>query len=409
MAECNVCYATREAEQHEYDSCDDTECNKCPATREAVAHEYDSCDDTICNVCEAPREAVAHEYDSCEDTECNNCPATREPETHDYDNDCDAICNKCNDVREGVGHEYSVREYDATSHWMECSKCGAIDEETRVGHNFSDDNDTDCECGYVRNVCDHEFTDYENCGDGHMMKCALCGAVDEDSRVEHAYTIPSMDEKQHYNECVCGAIDESTRAEHDFVIPKKDSKQHWTECTCGAIGGEKMDHYYAEEKKDAAQHWGECACGATSVRENHKYTDWGTNDAAHWGVCSICEKSNASSKAAHVFGEWTEWRGVFSRSCVCGYTEYTENDPTTDDTTAGGNDDVTTEPEGDVTTEPEDVTTEPETEPVTEPSDNETEEPKKDGCGSVVGGTAALMALAVILPAAVAIKKKDEE
>ena len=64
---------------------------------------------------------------------------------------------------------------------------------------------------------------------------------------------------------------------------------------------------------------------------------------------------------------------------------------------------TTDEPSADVTTKPEDVTT---AEPAgtTEPSGDD-----EKGCGSMIGASALILALAVAAPAALVLKKKDEE
>ena len=440
-ADCNECGAGRTPAAHEYDNACDVDCNVCNEVRNIThdytvhdkdetyhwtecsvcgaidetskkAHEFDNACDADCNECGATRTPADHVYENNCDADCNECGAGRTPADHVYDNNCDTECNECGAVREVDPHDYSVFDYNENGHWKKCSKCGAIDEETRVGHNFSDDNDTICDggCGYERSVCDHANTEFDHSETEHWKKCSACGTIDESTRAEHAYTVSDYDETHHYNECVCGLIDESTKTEHAYAVPKKDDNQHWTECACGAIEGEKADHDYAVTKNDDYQHWGECACGATSAKENHSYTATGKNAVEHWNLCAVCEKTDPSSKAAHVFGEWVVMGDVRTRSCACGYVESEEYTPVVpDSTTAEGNDDVTTEPE-DVTTEPEtDPVTDPVTNPVTEPTDNVTEEAEKDGCGSVVGGTTALMALALILPAAFAVKKKDEE
>ena len=68
---------------------------------------------------------------------------------------------------------------------------------------------------------------------------------------------------------------------------------------------------------------------------------------------------------------------------------------------------TTTEENPPVVTDP---TTEPVTDPVTEPVTGEDTEPTKEGgCGSVIGASLALAAFALIAPAAVLLKKRDEE
>ncbi|MBR2907939.1 MAG: hypothetical protein IKC26_07885 [Clostridia bacterium] len=70
-------------------------------------------------------------------------------------------------------------------------------------------------------------------------------------------------------------------------------------------------------------------------------------------------------------------------------------------------DPVVTDPSTEPVTEP---VTEPSTEPVTDPvTDPSTEPTEEGGCGSVIGASLAIAAVALIAPAAVLLKKRDEE
>ena len=81
------------------------------------------------------------------------------------------------------------------------------------------------------------------------------------------------------------------------------------------------------------------------------------------------------------------------------------SDPTGSETVDQPGSDGTTE-SGDVTTDPDDSTT---SKDETTTGGKDDEDDKKSGCGSVVSATLALAAIALIAPAMVIIKKKDEE
>ena len=91
--------------------------------------------------------------------------------------------------------------------------------------------------------------------------------------------------------------------------------------------------------------------------------------------------------------------------------ESSETEPESSEVVDPGND-TTTEPGSSNTTEPEDDTTKAPADDTTKGDNAGTEKPddgKKKGCGSVVSATLALAAIALIAPAMVVIKKKDEE
>ena len=72
-----------------------------------------------------------------------------------------------------------------------------------------------------------------------------------------------------------------------------------------------------------------------------------------------------------------------------------------------------TEPEDTKPSDPSDETTKPSDDTTAEPDDDtttgSTDSGKKKGCGSVVSGAIAIAALALITPAVVVLKKRDEE
>jgi len=111
------------------------------------------------------------------------------PCEHVYDNDCDADCNECGETRTPAEHSYTVANKDDTHHWNECA-CGAVDESSKA---------------------EHAYTEAKKNDTHHWNECA-CGAVDESSKVEHAF------ENACDTDCECGYERE---IEHDYTaVPK---------------------------------------------------------------------------------------------------------------------------------------------------------------------------------------------
>ena len=132
---CNICNATRKVGAHVYDNACDTTCSVCNATR-SIPHTYTNACDATCNVCEAERTPAAHVYTNACDANCDVCDAERTPAAHVYDNACDTTCNVCNETRTAEPHDFDSNTWksDATSHWHECTVCGAKD--TVVAHTY---------------------------------------------------------------------------------------------------------------------------------------------------------------------------------------------------------------------------------------------------------------------------------
>ncbi len=375
-------------------------------------------------------ECIGHSVGTCEkDGEqhwltCPNCGEIDETSVapHAYDNDCDTVCNDaaCGFERE-TSHSVTVVDKNDTQHWLTCPSCGEIDEASVAPHAYDNDCDAVCNdatCGYERETS-HSFTVVDKNDTHHWNKCAACGTVDESSRTAHVYSGESD------VDCDCGY---SKCSSHQFTVVDKDGEKHWIECAlCGTVNSESVaEHTYSSVKRNESQHWKACSvCERVEdgSAENHKFStvcdpscDCGftrkivhdfsapAKDATHhYNTCLLC--GEAGEKTAHVFGEWTVNGDEQSRSCDCGYVETkpVELPPENPGTTEEPDDGTIEEPGDDITTEPEDITTE-EPDDVTDPS-----EEKKGGCGSMVAASLGLAAIALLAPAALVLKKKDEE
>ena len=162
---CNVCNATRKVGAHVYDNACDNTCSVCNATR-SITHTYTNACDATCNVCKAERTPAAHVYTNACDANCDVCDAERTPADHVYTNDCDTTCNVCDATRTVGPHDFDSNTWksDATSHWHECTVCGAKD--TVVAHTYDQKLATDA---YLK----AEAT--ENSKAQYYMSC-VCGA-----------------------------------------------------------------------------------------------------------------------------------------------------------------------------------------------------------------------------------------
>ena len=255
---------------------------------------------------------------------------------------------------------------DLTYHWVKCSLCGAEKEGSRAEHDY----------GAAGTMC-------VGCG---RMKCT-----------GHTFTVLKKDETKHWNECSnCGTIDEKSVAEHSYTVSDKNLSEHWKVCsTCAMKDDSSVEGHKFSYVCDPS-----CDCGL--VREIvHDFCIPEKDATHHWNACSLC--GAAGEKTAHTFGEWTVEGDVQSRACDCGYVE--TKTVVDDGTMAEPDDGTTAEPDDDGTTaEPDDGTT-------AEPDDEETypEFTPSKGCGSVVTATLGFAALALLAPAALVLRKKEDE
>lgn len=124
----------------------------------------------------------------------------KQTKAHNFDangncTECDAIQNK------GCQHDYSIVSNDDTKHWTGCSKCGAIQEQSKE---------------------EHELGKYENNYDGtHSTKCTFTGCEYE------AVFMHEFDENGKCKVCDAIACDEG---EHNFSEFKWDNEIHYLSC-----------------------------------------------------------------------------------------------------------------------------------------------------------------------------------
>ena len=414
---------------HTFDNACDRECNDGCGYARTITHDFSVVDKNAtqhfkkCSICGVPDETSYVD--------------------HYYTDPCDAVCDG-----EGCGferippHDYTVANKDADYHWIECSICHEVDASTKVEHVYDNACDTICNdetCGYEREIT-HDFSVTDKNETQHWTKCSVCGLEQEGSRKDHVY------DDANDVECDCGYL---KCTEHDFSIIDKDGERHWKECSiCGSVDVESIAvHEYSKTETNETQHWKVCAV-CSLVEENsakshvyeyvcdaacdcgytrtivHDYCVKGSDATHHWEACLLCGAVDETAKETHVFGEWVVTGDTRTRSCACGYSESekipvaTPDDTTDvpgsdtpvdpgDDTTAPDGDDTTADL-GDDTTEPDDDDTTADVVTDGDGTDADTDD-EDSGCGSVIGGATALVALALILPAAAAVRKKDEE
>ncbi len=213
--DCDTCGYTREVDGHVYDNDCDATCNTCGETRMVGDHVYDNACDATCNSCGEEREVGDHEYSDWQNVEeghfkvCTECSTQTAIEPHVYDNDCDFDCNVCGGTRNVDGHKFSeTYENDENGHWYECTTCG---EKTEVlPHVFDNACDATCnDCGYIREVADHNFGAYKYNDVTHWKECSVCGTVSEEGDhkfgewVEDTAATNTSNGSKH-RDCVCG-------------------------------------------------------------------------------------------------------------------------------------------------------------------------------------------------------------
>lgn len=179
---------------------------------------------------------------------------------------------------------------DETSHWYQCTVCGA-----KTG------------------ITVHSYTDAKFDDNGHWAVCA-CGA--ETHHDMHSLTA-KHNESQHWQECVCGYKTGETAHE---LTSKYDTAEHWQECECG-YATNKTDHSM-EGKSSADGHWDACACGYKTDVAAHAWTDkFDTQN--HWQECGGC--GYQKDVTAHTLVKQTSETQHQVKCESCGYKTEWEN------------------------------------------------------------------------------------
>ena len=177
--ECNVCFEYR-VTKHVYDNDKDATCNGCGKKRNVDCdHVYtDECDNR-CNICRDERDAPHFKYSSC-DMYCALCRTWLSAE-HVFDYPCDSSCSECGIIIAVYEHTYDNYCDDT------CNYCGI---ERTPYHVYDDGYDSTCNsCGYERQHL-HDYDDIREDG----VYCLICGELEH----RHEY----FDDCDEY--CHCG-------------------------------------------------------------------------------------------------------------------------------------------------------------------------------------------------------------
>ena len=217
-------------------------CVVCLETDTKIPHQYGNDCTEVCD-CGYSR-SISHDFtgtwqkdDSghwhiCTHTECQ-ITDTKSP--HQYSNACDSTCD-CGYTRTTTHNFTGVYQKDASGHWHICQNNGCNVTDTKLPHQYSYNCDATCDCGYTRTVA-HDFTgDWQKDVNGHWRVCSTNGCTAIDSKHAHQYS----------NDCdaTCACGYERT-IEHDFTSAwKNDADAHWRICQNNGckLTGEKFAH-----------------------------------------------------------------------------------------------------------------------------------------------------------------------
>ncbi len=188
-------------------------------------------------------------------------------------------------------------EYNGTQHWKKCSECGTVNESTRGSHVFDNACDTTCVCEYTRNVS-HNFTgEWQKDVSGHCRTCATPGCNATNTKQGHIYT----------NNCdtECNTCGYERTVAHDFTGEwQKDANGHWHTCKtegCGATDT-KQGHTSSGAATESAPETCNVCSYVISPALNHTHTpdtEWKTSETHHWNECTGCE-GQMLNKSEHV-------------------------------------------------------------------------------------------------------------
>ena len=354
--ECS-CTAIDEKVEHSYTLTDKNstqhwkKCATC-GTVDATSYEGHKFENDSDNTCDCGYDrGHQHVYDTAdhdEESHWNECSCGEKDASsvtaHKYDDNCDKTC-VCGYERVAPHNYKTVYEQSDSQHWIICGSCGDEKTDSRAGHSYDDDCDTNCECGYTRTVT-HDYTENGSDDDYHWKKCSVCGTPDNSTKAEHSF------ENDCDTDCECGFTRET---EHDYDgecdtkcnvcgAPRTVSSDHTYDNDCDSecnVCGETrtVEHTYSnacdaecdvcdEVRTHAAHTGGSATCTAKAVctvcgasygeYADHVYgTEWKNGSTHHWHECSCGSKKD---EAEHAFGEWSEKDGERTKSCACGYT-----------------------------------------------------------------------------------------
>ncbi len=331
------------------------ECMTCSAQKDNASHTYTNSCDADCNVCGAVREGVGHSWSSSWTAAatghyhvCSKCSATSTPEAHVYTNACDTTCDECGATRV-TSHQMSTSySKDANNHWYECSVCGT--KASVAAHTYTNACDTTCNaagCGQTREITHSYSASWNKNTTSHWKQCTVCGA--QDSLGDHEFTnncdttcdtcgqVRSITHA-YDNSCdtACNTCGATRQPSHTYsLVYENDSTNHWQSCTtCGVKRYEALHDYGSDNECDTCKynksvthnysstltwntthHYYACTdsgCTATKDKEVHKYSNncdatcnvsgcgytrtvthtessaWTKDETGHWKLCLIC-------------------------------------------------------------------------------------------------------------------------
>ena len=185
------CGATDTKENHVFDNACDTDC-ACGYVR-SVPHDFTgewqkdaSGHWHICLTegCDVTDTKADHTFGEWQETK----PAT-EAENGSKERSCSACSYVETAVIPAIGHthtESSEWEYNDTYHWNDCVANDG-QEYNKAEHIFDNACDTDCTCGYVREIT-HDFSgEWVSDADGHWHVCATEGCDVTDTKADHIW------------------------------------------------------------------------------------------------------------------------------------------------------------------------------------------------------------------------------
>ena len=190
---------------------------------------------------------------------CTGCGYTC---THSYEN---GVCKSCGKV---CGHSYSADWVtDETSHWHECTECGA---KTDEAEHIDADKDHKCD------VCEKVLSECADADKDH--KCDLCGKV----LSEHSGGTATCKDKAKCKICGESYGEKNANNHTDATEWVQTATTHTQKYKCcGAI-------VVAEENHE----WASGVCSECGYGCRHDY-EWQSENGQYWQKCKFCNHETA--------------------------------------------------------------------------------------------------------------------
>ena len=198
------------------------------------------------------------------------------------------VCSICDGPMACKGHEWAYAPLDKDYHAKVCAVCGEIDEATRMYHSLSACTGKCMECG-TSDVDQYITYHGHSCGSKKVSVNKLyhntvygCGAVTTE---EHDFDCDRVCNSCGETECEGTAIGEHDWNNWEYA---SNGEQHWRNCLTCSEAYNYSSHTVSCDNRSLCTTCGETACTVSTVTSHDGEWVYDHDGALHWRKCSLC-------------------------------------------------------------------------------------------------------------------------